>query len=216
MPSLHTIPSAWCTAPSAYERSVTGQSTSPAQTSTSTRPVGPSPRRRSTLARPHPGARSGRDPRPVDPAGVGRARQGGEHLCPPGTARVGAPPAGRPPRPPRHARPGTPRQAGRQGSQVGGALRAADADDAGAIGAQAEPQGWTLGRTAHDVFAAPQDADGLAGLVRESPRASPERGCAPSRRKRLRCRAARRGGRRACSSWRRARRRQARPRWSAA
>ena len=58
---------------------------------------------------------------------------------------------------------------GRQGSQVGRALRAADAHDAGPIGAQTEPQGWSLGRAAHHVFAAPQDADRLAGFVRVFP-----------------------------------------------
>ena len=179
MPSLHTSPSAWCTAPSAYERSVTGHRISPAHTSTSRRPRPPSsPSRSATSALPAPGSVTRARPVPAGPGSAATCVERGRHLRPAGAAQLGR--HGRP----RHldrldVEPGVQRtQARQQRPEVGRARRAAEADRAGAVGTQAEGERRALGAAPHHVLAPPQHPDGPARLVRRSPGAGGD-GAAP-------------------------------------
>ncbi len=148
---------------------MTGQSTSPAQTSTSTRPARTVPEEEVDARTPRTRYRD---------VGLTRARragrrvphvQGCEHFRPRGTPQLG-----------RHRRAGHRdlfdthtgahlAHARHHGSQVRRTLGAADAHDAGAVGTQPESQGRPLRRPAHHVLTAPQDADRFIGLVGEFP-----------------------------------------------
>ena len=219
MPSLHTSPSAWCTAP---ER------------------VGAQRHRAEDLAGPHvdldaaplrrrveieldrgaarPGQRAPRArPVPGGPGVAPPARAAPPAPRPSRRRAARAPRAARPPRPPRpraraQRRAGAPRS-GPRSAEPGVRPRRTHA---GAVGAQADGERRALGPAAHHVLAAPQHPDGLARLVGQRPgarrhRAAPlaaEGAAVGERRGRDR--------RRAGTSWRRARRRRARPRWSAA
>ena len=158
-------------------------STVPAQTSTHTRPRRPSPSRSSTRARP---------PRQGD---LHQTRVRRRRLrCPQRVERrqrlgpAGAPELWRHGRPGhrgplRRRSPGSTPRPGHERRQGSGASAAAEADDAGAVGAQADGQRRALRTPAHHVLAAPEHPHGLAAFRRPGPGHERAPGCGACRRR---------------------------------
>ena len=221
MPSLHTSPSAWCTAPSAVGAQRDGSSTSPAQTSTSTAaPRGPSPRQSSTRRPPRTRAPR-RRARPVARSGPGgaaastcRAASTSAHPAPRRSGATGGPAtstsstahAGA------HARTrATHASRGRPSPRVR-PTRTTPVPSA----RSPRPSGGRLGPWRTTSSRRHRTRTGLHRSRRPVPGAGRRRGCAACPRRRPRWPAARPARHRAGTSWRRARGRPARPRWSAA
>ena len=135
----------------------------------------PSPRRRSTLARPAPGhARRGPDPRPVGPGGGVPRRAGRRAPRPtPAPRRSGA--TGGPATSTSSTR--TPGHSARRRATSGARSAEPSVRPTRTMpvpsGRSPSAEGRPLGPAAHHVLAAPQDADGVAGLVGQ--RAGPGR-----------------------------------------
>ena len=152
---------------------MTGQSTSPAHTSTSTRPRAPSPRRSSTHGAARAGhARTSTRPVPSASGGAPSTCSAASASAQPAPRSVGATRAARPPRPPRPAGPGTARR-----TRASSGARSAEPSVRPTrtmpvpSGRRATASGGRLGPRRTTSSRRHSDPDGLTGLVGELPRA---------------------------------------------